>query len=165
MAGLAEYRRHLRRCATWTHCFGRLLDRLKHQGLYDQSLIVVTGDHGVSFRLGGPSRDSMARRLPDIMSVPLFIKLPGQHGGRIDDRNAQTIDIVPTISDLLDADLSWEAVGALAVGVRPRQVHEDDLSPRSDRSGDDRSGEKLAELRDAAVKRKNAIFGRPNPDR
>ena len=35
------------------------------------------------------------------MSVPLFIKLPGQTEGRIDDRNVESVDILPTIADVL----------------------------------------------------------------
>ena len=58
---LQEYRRHLTQVRYVDTLLGRLLDRLKAQGLYDRSLVVVTGDHGVSFRPGVPSRDSTTR--------------------------------------------------------------------------------------------------------
>ena len=159
---LQEYRRHLTQVRYVDTLLGRLLDRLKAQGLYDQSLVVVTGDHGVSFRPGRPFKGLDGQTLPDIMSVPLFIKLPGQHDGRIDDRNAQTIDIVPTISDLLDADLSWEASGQSLLGP-PTAQSTKTIYHRGATAQVTIEAEKLAELRDAAVKRKNAIFGRTEP--
>jgi hypothetical protein len=159
---LQEYRRHLTQVRYVDSLLGRLLDRLKQQGLYDRSLIIVTGDHGVSFRPGRPFKGLDEETLVDIMSVPLFIKLPGQHGGRVDDRNAQSIDIVPTISDFLDADLSWEAAGHSLLGAESRQSTKTIYHSGATRQITIEAA-KLAALRDAAVKRKTAIFGRPGP--
>jgi len=159
---LQEYRRHLTQVRYVDSLLGRLLDRLKRQQLYDQSLIIVTGDHGVSFRPGRSFKGLDGETLPDIMSVPLFIKLPGQHGGRIDDRNAQSIDIVPTISDLLDADLSWEAAGHSLLGAEPRQSTKT-IYHRGATLQLTIEAAQLAALRDAAVKRKTAIFGPSEP--
>ena len=39
------------------------------------------------------------------MSVPLFIKYPAQTAGSIDDRNIETIDILPTIAEVLGMPL------------------------------------------------------------
>jgi hypothetical protein len=44
--------------------------------------------------------------------VPLFVKYPGQRRGRIDARDAQTIDIVPTIADVLGVKVPWRLDGA-----------------------------------------------------
>ena len=65
------------------------------------SLIVVTADHGVSFRPGTPRRNVTSGNLVDIAFMPLFVKLPGQKRGRIDDSFVQTIDILPTIAAAL----------------------------------------------------------------
>ena len=35
------------------------------------------------------------------MPVPLFIKLPHQNAGIMTDRNVETIDVFPTIADVL----------------------------------------------------------------
>ena len=56
----------------------RLLDRLAETGVLDQCLLIVTSDHGVSFRPGHSRRLPDPDNLADIASVPLFIKLPGQ---------------------------------------------------------------------------------------
>ena len=43
------------------HALGLVLDRLRATRLYDRALIVVTADHGVSFRPGTPRRNISAR--------------------------------------------------------------------------------------------------------
>lgn len=96
------YQRYLLQLEYVDRLIGRLLTRLREQGLYDRALLVVTADHGVSFRAGTPRRYATRRNLPDIASVPLFIKGPGQRQGWVDDSPVQTIDVVPTIVDLLD---------------------------------------------------------------
>lgn len=85
---------------------GQLIRRLRATGLFDRALIVVTADHGVSFRPGQARRVLALDRPGDIASVPLFVKLPNQRIGRTDDSPVRTIDIVPTIADRL--------------GIRPR---------------------------------------------
>ena len=90
---------------------GDVFDRLRDVGLYDRSLIVVTADHGVSFRAGDERRDATDTNAPDILSVPLFIKEPGQRAGAIDDAAARTVDVVPTIADAISAEIPWEVDG------------------------------------------------------
>jgi len=85
---------------------GRLLDRLAETGILDRCLLIVTADHGVSFRPGHSRRLPDADNLADIASVPLFIKLPGQKMGRVDDRNVQSVDIFPTMAESLGIELS-----------------------------------------------------------
>jgi hypothetical protein len=43
--------------------------------------------------------------------VPLFIKAPGQLKGDIRDESAQTIDVLPSMVDLVDAEVDWEFDG------------------------------------------------------
>jgi Sulfatase len=84
---------------------GRLLDRLAQTGILDQCLLIVTADHGVSFRPGHSRRVPDSDNLADIASVPLLIKQPGQKAGRVDDRNVQSVDIFPTIAESLGMEL------------------------------------------------------------
>jgi hypothetical protein len=83
----------------------RLIAKLKAVGLFDECLLVVVADHGVSFRPNHSRRIAAADSLADIMSVPLFVKLPRQKTGEISDRNVETIDVFPTIADVLGIDL------------------------------------------------------------
>ena len=56
---------------------GLLLDKLEAAGLYDRALIVVTADHGMSFRSDAPPRIVTDANVADIAAVPLFVKYPG----------------------------------------------------------------------------------------
>src|SRR5262249_23214167 len=54
--------------------------------------------------------------LVDFAFMPLFVKLPGQHRGRVDDSFAQTIDILPTIAAVLHTRIPWHVDGKSLVG-------------------------------------------------
>jgi hypothetical protein len=87
---------------------GQLLDRLRHEHLFDKAMVVVVADHGQSLRDPADVRglhDMDAENRDDVVPVPLFVKYPGEQRGRIDRRDAETIDIMPTIADQLDAKL------------------------------------------------------------
>ncbi len=115
-----------------------LLDQIEEQGLLDDALVVVTADHGITFAPGrGPRGQSAtnkndvspidAQKRDDLLPVPLFIKYPGESTGRVDDRAAQTIDVLPTIVDSLDLALppGWSFDGASLLGrpLRHRALH------------------------------------------
>ncbi len=81
---------------------GRLLDRLKSEGLYDESLIVLKSDHGEAFfkhRLFGHN----ATLYDDMMRVPLIIKFPKSTGiaPRRIANPVETIDVLPTLCEFL----------------------------------------------------------------
>jgi hypothetical protein len=97
----SNYQRHLLQVGAADQFLGKLLARLKQTGLFDRSLVIVCADHGASFRPGGHYKKPDRINFPDIMNVPLLVKLPGQREKRISDRPAETIDIVPTIMDVL----------------------------------------------------------------
>ena len=88
------------------HLARRTLARLKETGLYDRCLLIVTADHGISFRANLPRRLTKAENLGDIASIPLFIKRPFQTRGEVADRAVESVDILPTIADVLGIELS-----------------------------------------------------------
>ena len=96
-----SYQRYLLQLGYTDRALGLVLERLRATGVYDRALVIVAADHGVSFRLGAPRRLPTRTNLDDIAFVPLFVKLPGQKQGRIDDSLARTIDIVPTVARVL----------------------------------------------------------------
>jgi hypothetical protein len=65
---------------------------------------VVAADHGVAFPKRRERRRLGRETAAEIAPVPLFIKAPGQKRGRVDDAWVSTIDILPTIFDVLDLD-------------------------------------------------------------
>lgn len=118
--------RHLLQVGYADRLLGRLLDKLKAEGLYDDVLLIVTADHGISFRPGDSHRAFTATNAADILRVPLFVKYPGSRDGKIDDRAAQSIDLLPTVADVLALPLDPPAAGrslrASASPQRPRVV-------------------------------------------
>jgi hypothetical protein len=106
-------------------CLGRILDRLEETGLFDESMIVVTADHGFAFRARCSRRDPQGATLSDLIPVPLFIKYPHQTKSMISDRNVETIDILPTIADVLGLpkDSNWDGQSLMTeVPERPRKM-------------------------------------------
>lgn len=91
---------------------GQVQDRLREHGLWDDCLLIVTADHGVSFMPGHSRREPEGPNLPDILSVPLFVKYPGQREGRVDDRNVESIDILPTMARELGLELPFPVDGS-----------------------------------------------------
>ena len=99
---------------------GRLIEKLKSEGLYDQSLLIITGDHGPrSLALGNKfSGFGTASDFPEqidnlIPNVPLII-----HGPKIEPQISQLdyqhVDLVPTMVDFmrLNTSRSFEGVSA-----------------------------------------------------
>jgi hypothetical protein len=101
-----------------------LIGSLERAGVYDETLIIVVADHGVAVRPGVSHRRAVTdETIGDIAAIPLFIKRPNHGGGEIDDYRAETIDIVPTIADVLGIDLPWAAEGvSLFSGNRPERA-------------------------------------------
>ena len=112
----ALYQRHLLQVGFVDRLIGQLMDRLREQELYDDALIVVTADHGASYRQGLRRRILTHDTASDVALVPLFIKLPEQQAGVVSDRNAQTIDILPTIAEALSFDLPFGVDGRSLLG-------------------------------------------------
>ena len=105
------FQRHLLQVAFVDRLLGELLARLRATGLYDRALVVVTADHGVSFRTDDSRRGPTRTNLQDIAFVPLFVKAPGQGEGKVVDAPISTIDILPTMAALLGARLPGSVDG------------------------------------------------------
>ncbi len=99
---------------------GQVMDRLQETNLLDRCLLIVTADHGVSFRPGHSRRLPDNDNLADILTVPLFIKLPGQSTGAIDDRNIESVDLLPTIADIIGVTLP-EPVDGITISQEVRR--------------------------------------------
>ena len=121
---LVLQQRHLLQVGFADRFIGNLIARLRAQGIYDEALIVVTADHGSSFQHGQRRRARNDGNLVDILLVPLIIKLPQQVSGVISDRVVETIDILPTIADVLSATVPYEVDGRSLLDIAgPERSH------------------------------------------
>jgi len=87
---------------------GRLCDVLKAWGIYEETLIVFTSDHGEEFwEHGGFEHGHTFYQ--ELLHVPLIVKIPGGQTGRIDSSQVTLEDLLPTLSMLCDLDAPPEA--------------------------------------------------------
>ncbi len=116
--------RHLLQTEYTDRVVGQVMDGLRAEGLYDDSLVIVTADHGVSFESDTASRNVVPSTVDAIAYAPLLVKAPDQHEGVVDDSNVTTVDVLPTIADLLGLEISWPVDGAAAgsPGVEARDA-------------------------------------------
>jgi arylsulfatase A-like enzyme len=82
---------------------GRLIDALKRSGEYERTVFVVVADHGQ----GLGDHGWFAHRLlyQEQIRVPMILRFPGGPTGQVIDDLARTIDIVPTVLELLELDV------------------------------------------------------------
>lgn len=101
-------------CDQW---IGMFLERVKDMGLYDNSLIIFTTDHGAPFGEHGYIKKAEPGLYEDLVHIPLIIRHPdGLGAGKRFDAMVETTEIFPTILDFL--------------GVRqPPRIHGKSLLP------------------------------------
>jgi hypothetical protein len=153
---LQGYQRHLLQLGYTDRLLGRLLRRLERRGIYDRALVVVVADHGVSFRAGEGRRPLTADNLADIVNVPMLVKYPEQRRGSVDERAARSLDLLPTIADVLGIRLPWETDGSSLLEAPVARDVLVDL-----RGGDVRhaSLDEMLRDRESTLRRKAAAFG------
>lgn len=112
------YQQFLMQLGATDRLLGQFVQKLKDLGVYDKALFIVVADHGASFQAHTHRRGDVQHPsfYEDVMSIPLFVKLPGESSkGIISDKPAQTIDVVPTVLDVLGLDYKLPFDGASLV--------------------------------------------------
>lgn len=92
---------------------GRFIEKLKSDGIWDDSLIVVYGDHlGLPvYMLTRGEKELMNGLLgreysyPDMLNIPLVIAAPGVTQPAVLDRLGGQVDLLPTIANLTGVSL------------------------------------------------------------
>ncbi len=74
---------------------GKLVDKLKEKGIYDNTVIIYTSDHGCHFK----TRNAEYKRTchDSATHTPLIIAGGGFRGGKIEERLVSLIDLPPTL--------------------------------------------------------------------
>jgi choline-sulfatase len=112
---------------------GSFLSYLRQEGLYDKSIIIVVADHGEGLGEHGESMHGVFL-YDSTIHVPLIVKLPhGEERGRVVDAQVGTVDILPTVLDLLaipaPSGLDGESLKAYVTG---REKNDRPIFSRSD---------------------------------
>jgi len=96
---------------------GDFLDYLKEKRLYNDSLIVVTSDHGESLGEHDYYFDHGEYYYETDTLVPLVIKRPDQKANKNVPYQVRNIDIFPTVLGMLQVPYSCEGVDLFPVGI------------------------------------------------
>jgi len=121
-AATAARERHLMQLKYTDQWLGRLITKMKEVGLWDKALIVVTADHGVSFQQGQPIRGVTEKNAYELMWCPLFMRGPGFRAGQRDERPVTSVDILPTIADVLNVSPTFDFDGVSALNEKPANL-------------------------------------------
>jgi len=85
--------------------FRTFVEELERLGLLDKTIIILTSDHGTEF-YEHKRFDHGFSLYDELIHVPLVIYLPGMKGGKIIEDQVRSIDLMPTILDLLNIKIS-----------------------------------------------------------
>lgn len=79
---------------------GQVFDKLREQGVYDDTAIIITSDHGENLgELGLYAEHATADYIT--CHIPMIIKWPGMQKGTSDSAFHYQIDLLPTLADIL----------------------------------------------------------------
>jgi arylsulfatase A-like enzyme len=93
-----------------TDRIGDLFGYLKARDLYEESLIIITSDHGEElFDHDGFSHGYTLYE--EVLGVPLFVKLPGQKTSRVVDTTVSLLDLYPTILEVTGVEAALDLDG------------------------------------------------------
>ena len=84
---------------------GKLIDELKATGAYDNTMIVVTADHGAAMttRMDRRMGDTLQQRWTEVAHIPLVVKAPGQAEPDVVSAPRSTGQIARTVLDAVGA--------------------------------------------------------------
>ncbi|MGG1513987.1 sulfatase-like hydrolase/transferase [Paenibacillus oryzisoli] len=88
---------------------GRIVEVLKAKGIYDDTLIVYTADHGLA--VGQHGLMGKQNLYEHSVRIPLIFHGPGVPKGKQEEALASNIDIFPTVAGLCGVDLPEETEG------------------------------------------------------
>lgn len=82
---------------------GKIIQTLKDEGLYDNTIIIVWGDHGYHLTDHGKWRKNTGYNIS--LRNPFIIKMPNSNMAQVVDNVVQNLDIYPTLLELLNIKL------------------------------------------------------------
>lgn len=106
--------------------FGDVLELLKKGGELENTLIMLTADHGEELLdhgfVGHASTSLRAKLYEELIHIPLIISWPNNvPSGKFIDVPVSQVDIVPTVANLLDIQLTGQVAGVDLLSPIPKR--------------------------------------------
>jgi Sulfatase len=105
------WQRHFEMLRFGDRLLGDAIDQMKKSGLWNKALFIVVADHGGDISPHGSRRPVTKGNFAAVAGVPMFVKLPGQKTGKVDETFTTTMDVVPTIVKQLGIKTDWKFDG------------------------------------------------------
>jgi arylsulfatase A-like enzyme len=131
---------------------GRLLDELRGRGILDNTVVIITSDHGEAFGDHGSTGHSYTAYL-DELHVPLVVLAPEAPAGRVVKNSVSLRDLPATVVDLL---------GIAADSPFPGHSLASCWGPASNRGGQVITTPAFSEQADAAAREIHDACGGPS---
>jgi arylsulfatase A-like enzyme len=101
---------------------GRILDKLKALGVYDDTVVLITSDHGDEFFEHG-NKGHHRTVYDEVLRIPFALRLPGgEHSGKTIDEQVSLLDVFPTLLDAagfrVPSDVEGESLAGWLRGRR-----------------------------------------------
>ena len=113
---------------------GRLIQALKDEGIFDNTLVIFSSDHGRAKKNGRPgTTEGIAVPYDEVARVPLIMRLPGVFPeGQTWEAGVSLVDLMPTIMDVTNIST------ALSTNPRPDRplIHGRSLLPAIEKGND-----------------------------
>ncbi len=91
------------------HEVGRLVSTLRELGQWEDTIVIVTADHGE--QLGDHGLVQKAGWFEESHHIPLIWRDPRRAGGRMVDRFTESVDVMPTLAESLDQPVPLQCDG------------------------------------------------------
>lgn len=111
--------RHLLEAGYADSLIGKVIERMKQEGVWEEALFVVAADHGGAMTAGIARRNPDPENLGQVATVPLLVKPPGQSkGGEIVDEHTCLVEVLPMVAEYLGIEYPWQRDDCPADQVR-----------------------------------------------
>ncbi len=141
-------------------CIGKLIEDLKNRNLYDNTLLVIYGDHYALPKTQAEDLYKLENVEPNnfnwlkLQKVPLIIHIPGVEGGQTISTTSGQVDLLPTIANLMDIDFPY-AMGQDMLNKKEGFALLRDYSVVTDKYLYDASDGKVYDIKDGSLLNKD----------
>ena len=126
---------------------GQLFDKMKELGIFEDTAVIITSDHGENMgELGIYAEHGTADKAT--CNIPMIIKWPGAAKGKVDTSLHYSLDLLPTVAEMLKTTKSdnWDGISYINA-----------LTENS--PGNDKARDSLVISQNAHVCQRSAVFG------